>query len=106
MLTGVLSTNLNLILVFTLLAERFIHTNDTLSEKRKELDLKRLQQPNVELKFEVKIRFQGLYPHPVFRVAKLEHKTTPAPFTVTYVNFNRNPTLPDVTYDKIMFYDP
>ena len=27
------------------------------------------------MKSEVKIRFQGLNPHPLFQVAKLEHKT-------------------------------
>ena len=91
---------------FTLLAERFIHNNDTLSEKCKKLELKRLQHPSLELKFEVKIRFQGLNPHPVFQVAKLEHKTIPAPFIVTYVDFIRYPTLPDLTYGKIMFYNP
>ena len=69
---------------FTLPAQRFINNNDTLSEKRKELDLERLQHPNLESTFEVKIRFQGFNPHPVFQVEKLEHKTTPAPFIVTY----------------------
>ena len=44
---------------FTLLAERFIHNIDTLSEKREELELKRLQHPNLELKFEVKKDFKG-----------------------------------------------
>ena len=63
---------------FTLLAERFIHNNDTFSQKRKEIELKRFQHPNIELKFKVKIRFQGLNPHPVFQGAKLEQKTTPA----------------------------
>ena len=58
------------------------------------------------MEFEVKIRFQGLNPHPVFQVTKLEHKTTPAPFIVTYVDFNRDPTPPDLTYGKIMFYSP
>ena len=31
------------------------------------------------MKFEVTFRFRGLNPHPVFQVAKLDHKTTPAP---------------------------
>ena len=90
---------------FTLLAERFIHNNDSLSEKRTELELKRLQHANLEMKFEVKIRFQGLNPHPVFQVAKQEHTTTPAPSIVTYVDFNRDPTLPRLTYGKIIFYN-
>ena len=54
----------------------------------------------------MKIRFQGLSPHPVFLVAKQEHRTTPAPFIVPYVDFNRDPTLPDLSYGKIMFYNP
>ena len=44
--------------------------------------------------------------HPVFQVPKLEHKSTPAPFIVTYVDFNRDPTLPDLTFGKIMFHNP
>ena len=49
---------------FPILAERFITTNNSLSNKRKETELKRLQTPNLELKFEVKVKFQGLNPHP------------------------------------------
>ena len=48
---------------FTLLAERFIQNNDALSEKRKNLEPKRLQHPHLEFEFEVKIGFQGLNPH-------------------------------------------
>ena len=55
--------------------------------------------------FEVKFRFQGKKPQTVFQVAKLEHKTTPAPSIVTYVGFSRDPTLRDLTYGKIMFYN-
>ena len=59
---------------FPILAERFITNNDLLSDKRKETELKRLQTPNLELKFEVKVKFQGLNPHPIFHVSKIEHK--------------------------------
>ena len=83
-----------------------MHNNDTLSVKRKELEIKRLQHPNIELKFEIKTKFQGMNPHPVFKVANLGHKTTPASFIVTYVDFNRDPTLPDLPYGKIVFYIP
>ena len=64
---------------FPILAERFFANNDLLSHKRKETELKRLQTPNLELKFEVKVKFQGLNPHPNFHVSKIEHKTSPAP---------------------------
>ena len=43
---------------FPILAERFITNNDPLSQKRKETELKRLQTPNLELKFEVKVKFK------------------------------------------------
>ena len=43
---------------FPILAGRFITNNDLLSHKRKETELKRLQTPNLELKFEVKVKFQ------------------------------------------------
>ena len=91
---------------FPLLAERFITTNNSLSHKRKETELKRLQTPNLEIKFEVKVKFQGLNPHPIFHVAKIEHKTTPAPFEVIFVDFNRDPELNDLAYGKIVFYNP
>ena len=45
---------------FPILAERFITNNDLLSQKRKETELKRLQTPRLELKFEAKVKFQGL----------------------------------------------
>ena len=61
---------------FPILAERFITNNDLLSQKRKETEIKRLQTPNLELKIEVKVKFQGLNPHPIFHVSKIEHKTS------------------------------
>ena len=91
---------------FPKLTERFITNNDLLSNKRKETELKRHQTPNLELKFELKVKFQGFNPHPVFHVAKLEHKTTPAPFEVVHIDFERDPNLPSLTYGKIVFYNP
>ena len=91
---------------FQILTERFIANKGLLSSKRKETELKRLQTPNLELKFEVKVKFEGLNPHPVFHVAKIEDKTTPAPFEVVHIYFERNPNLPSLTYGKIVFYTP
>ena len=45
---------------FTILTERFITNNDSLSNIRKETELKRIQTSNLEHKVEVK--FQGLNP--------------------------------------------
>ena len=54
---------------FPILTERFNTTNNSLSNKRKEAELKRLQTSNPELKFEVKVEFQGSNPHPVIQVS-------------------------------------
>ena len=89
-----------------ILAERFITTSNSLSTKRKETELKRLQTPNLELKFEVNVKLQCLNPHSKFHIAKIEHKTTPGPFEVILVNFNRDPELHDLAYGKIVFYNP
>ena len=91
---------------FPILAERFITNNDLLSSKRKEIELKRLQTPNLELKFEVKVKFQGLNPHPIFHVSKIEHKTSPAPFEVVHIEFERDLDQPTITYGNIVFCNP
>ena len=88
---------------FPILTERFITTNDLLSNKRKETELKRLQTPNLEIKFEVKVKFQGFNPQHVFHVAIIEHKTTPVPFEVIHIDLERDPQRLDLTYGKIVF---
>ena len=91
---------------FPILAERFINNNDLLSHKRKETELKRLQTSNLELKFEVKVKFQGINPHPIFHVSKTEHKTSPAPFEVVHIEFERDLNIPTITYGNIVFCNP
>ena len=58
------------------------------------------------LKFEVKVKFQGLNPHPTFHVAKIEHKTTRAPFEVILNYLNRDPEVHDLAYGKLVIYNP
>ena len=82
---------------FPILAERFITNNDLLSQKRKETELKRLQTPNLELKFEVKAKFQGLNLNPIFHVSKIEQETSPAPFEVVHNEFERDLNIPTIT---------
>ena len=43
---------------FTVLTERFLTSNDSLSNKRNETKLERLQTSNLELKFEGKVKFK------------------------------------------------
>ena len=64
------------------------------------------QTPNLELKFEVKVKFQGLKPHPIFHVSKIEHKTSPAPFEVVHIEFERDLNIPTITYGNIVFCNP
>ena len=89
---------------FPILAEGFITKNDLLTQKRKETELKRLQTPNLELKFEVKVKFQSLNPHPIFHVSKIEHKTSPAPFEVVLIDFERDLNIPTITFGKIITF--
>ena len=70
--------------------------------KEKKTELKPLQTPNLELKFEVKVKFQGLNPH----VSKIEHKTSPAPFEVVHIEFERDLNQPTFTYGNIVFCNP
>ena len=91
---------------FPILTERFNTNNNTISNKRKETELKRLQTPNLEFKFEVRVKLEGLNPHPIFYVSKINYKTTPAPFEVILVDFNRDPGLNTLAYGKIVFYNP
>ena len=98
MLTAQPYTNLKLILDLQLLQHVSLITTRFFSTKRKETELKRLQNSNLELKLDVKVKFHNLNPHPVFQVAKLEQKTTPAPFIVTYIDFHQDPDPPDLVY--------
>ena len=78
----------------------------TISYLKKETELKRLQTPNLELKFEVKVKFQGLNPHTTFHASEIEHKTSPAPPEVVHIEFERNFNIPTITYGKITFCNP
>ena len=91
---------------FPILAERFFTNNDLLSHKRKKTELKRFQTPNLELKFEVKVKFHGLNPHPIFHVSKIEHKFSPAPFEVVHIDIERDLNIPSIPYGKITFCNP
>ena len=91
---------------FTIHTERFNNNNDTLSTKRKETELKWFPSPNIELKIEVKVKFNDLNPYQVFLVAKLQHKTTSVPFIVIYTEFHSDPDLLEIAYSEIVFCNP
>ena len=77
-----------------------------LSNKRKETEHKRLQTPNLEIKFEVKVKFQGFNLHTIFHVSKIEHKTSPAPFEVVHIELERDLKMLTITHGKITFCNP
>ena len=94
------------ILDFQFLQNALLLTTISYLKKEKKTELKRLQTPNLELKFEVKVKLQGLNPHPIFHFSKIEHKTSPAPFEVVHIEFERDLTQPTITYGKIIFCNP
>ena len=97
-------TNFNFIEVFTDDKPDICAT--IIQSTNSKTELKRLQTPNIELKFEAKVKFQGLNPHPIFHVSKIEHKTSPAPFEVVHIEFERDLNIPTITYGKIVFCNP
>ena len=92
--------------VFQFLQNALLQITSSYLLKKKETDLKRLQTPNLEQKFEVKVKFQGINPHPLLHVAKIEHKTTRALFEIVHIDLERDPNLPTLPYGKIIFYNP
>ena len=100
------STTHRTILDFLFLQNALLQSTISYLKKRKGKELKRLQTPNLELKFEVKVKFQGLNPHPIFHISKIEHETSPALFEVVHIEFERDLNLPTITYGKITFCNP
>ena len=64
---------------YTVLPARFIN-NSSLSTQRKRRELRRLQEQQLTLKFEVEVTFNSLGPHPFSLSTRVAHKTTPSPF--------------------------
>ena len=92
------STTHRTTLDFLFLQNALLQITISYRKNEKKTELKRLQTPNLELKFEVKVKFQGLNPHPIFHVSKIEHKTSPAPFEVVHIEFERDLNIPLITY--------
>ena len=71
---------------YTVLPARFIN-NSSLSTQRKQRELRRLQEQQLILKFEVEVTFNSLGPHPFSLSTRVAHKTTPSPFIVTSISY-------------------
>ena len=72
---------------YTVLPARFINKS-SLSTQRKQRELRRLQEQQLILKFEVEVTLNSLGPHPFSLSTRVAHKTTPNPITIhSHIHF-------------------
>ena len=90
---------------YTVLSARFIN-NSSLSTQRKQRELRRLQEQQLTLKFEVEVTFNSLGPHPFSLSTRVAHKTTPSPFIVTSISYRCDAELPEIRTRHINFFNP
>ena len=90
---------------YTVLPARFIN-NSSLSTQRKQRELRRLQEQQLILKFEVETTFSSLGPHPFSLSTRVAHKTTPSPFIVTSISYLCDAELPETRTGQINFFNP
>ena len=90
---------------YTVLPARFIN-NSSLSTQRKQRELRRLQEQQLILKFEVEVTFNSLGPHPFSLSTRVAHKTTPSPFIVTSISYLCDAELPEIRTGQINFFNP
>ena len=90
---------------YTVLPARFIN-NSSLSTQRKQRELRRLQEQQLILKFEVEVTFNSLGYHPFSLSTRVAHKTTPSPFIVTSISYLCDAELPEIRTGHIIFFNP
>ena len=88
---------------YTVLPARAIN-NSSLSNPRKQRGLRRLQEDQLALKFEVGVTFNSLKPHPFSLSTRVAHETTPSPFLVTSIFNLCDAELPEIRTGHINFY--
>ena len=89
---------------YTVLPEGFIN-NNSLSNPRKQRELRRLQEDQLILKVEVEVTFNSLKPHPFSLSTRVVHKTTPSPFLVTSISYLCDAELPEIRTGHINFFN-
>ena len=89
----------------TVLPDRFIN-NSSLSNPRKQRELRRLQEDKLVLKFENEVTFNSLKPHPFSLSTRVAHKTTPSPFLVTSISYLCDADLPEIRTGHINVLNP
>ena len=90
---------------YTVLPTRYI-SDSSLSNSRKQRELRRLQETQLILKFKVEVTFTSVNPHPFSLSTRVAHKTTPSPFLVTSISFLCDAELPEIITGHINFFNP
>ena len=90
---------------YTVLPTRFIN-NSSLSNSRKQRELRRLQETQLILKFVVEVIINSSNPHPFSLSTRVAHNTTPSPFIVTSVSYLCDAELPEIRTGHINFLNP
>ena len=73
---------------------------------RKQRELRRLQEQQLILKFEVEVTFNSLGPHPFSLSTRVAHKTTPSPFIATSISYLCDAEVPEIRTGHINFFNP
>ena len=90
---------------YTVLPARFVN-DSSLSNPRKQRELRILQEDQLVLKFELEVTFNSLNPHPFSLSTRVAHKTTPSPFLVTSISYLCDAELPEIRTGHINFFKP
>ena len=90
---------------YTVLPTRY-KNNSSLSNPRKLKELRRLQEDQLVLKFEVEVTFNSLIPHPFSLSTRVAHKTTPSPFLVTSMSYLSDAEVPEIRTGHINVFNP
>ena len=80
--------------------------SSSLSSLRKQIELRRLQETQLVLKFEVEVRFNSLNPHPFSLSTRVAHKTTPSTILVTSIFYLPDAELPENRTGHINLFNP
>ena len=68
---------------FLYLATQKLNSNLHISDTRRRKEFLRLEEPSLELKFEINVKFQNLSPHPIPSHTTVNFKSLPHPFIAT-----------------------
>ena len=88
---------------YTVLPARLIN-NSSLSNPRKQRELRRLQEDQLVLKFDAEVTFNSLNSHPFSLSTRVAHKTNPSPFLVASISHLCDAELAEIRTGHINFF--